>query len=200
MGKTRKSSAFSSTIAGFTPEQWKQHMDTDEEWTDRLTGVADAQVLEIVAALEHGDAAVRGLACNLAYALGVEGLGARAPEAVERLATLAQSDPVAKVKKHAGIVHEGLAGALERATMRREMPWLAGYDPDVVPAAISAIDDARASVRLQVYLWWANAPTIPDDARAAAEDRLVARIAQENDPMTRRAAELALGHVRARPH
>ena len=196
MAKSRKSSAPTPPIAGFTPEQWKKHMDVDEDWTERLIGASEAHVGEVLAALDDADATVRGLACNLAYALGVEGLGTRAAQAVERLATLAQSDPAKKVRTRAAVVHEGLAGALEHATIRGELPWLAGYDPDVLPAAIAAIEDARAAVRLQVYLWWANAAAIPQAARAAASDRLAARLEQETDAMTRRAAELALGHVR----
>jgi hypothetical protein len=171
-------------------------MDTDEDWTERLENASESQVREAIAALEHGDAEVRALACNLVYAIGIEGLGANAQSTIARLAALAQSDAKAKVKNRARIVHEGLAGDLQRAEIRRELPWLAAYAKDAWPKAVGALDDARVAVRLQVYLWWTNAPQIPADVRASAAAKLAAQCERETDDVTRRAAQLALAQVR----
>jgi hypothetical protein len=190
VAKARKSPGVDVTIAGFTPAQWKQHQDTDEDWTERLDGASEAAVRDVVQALEHADATVRALACNLAYALGVAGLGDHAPAAVERLAVMAQDDKV-KVRNRARIVHETLATELERTAILREHPWLSGFDPAALPQAIAALDDARPLVRLQTYLWWANASEIPSAARADALTKLAASATRETDDVARRAAEIA---------
>jgi hypothetical protein len=196
VAKPRKESTSNVTIAGLSPAQWKHHMDTDEDWTERVENASEAQVLEVVAALDHADADVRALACNIAYAIGVGGLGSHAQSTVTRLAALAESDPKPKVRNRARVVHEGLAGELERAAIRRELPWLAAYSEDAAPQAAAAIDDAREGVRLQVYLWWANASAIPAAIRAEVAGKLAVQAERETDELTRRAAQLAHAHVR----
>src|SRR5687767_1125022 len=118
-------------------------MDADEDWTERLEGATEEHIREAIAALGNDDAAVRALACNLVYAIGVPALGDHAPEAVERLAALASGDGNAKVRNRARIVHEGMAGELERAAIRNEFPWLAAFAEDALPKAVAALDDAR---------------------------------------------------------
>ncbi|MBX7080936.1 MAG: hypothetical protein K1X88_17185 [Nannocystaceae bacterium] len=188
----KKTPSASVTIAGFTVEQWKQHMDEDEDWTERLEDAPDARVAEVVAALDHADADVRGLACNLAYALGVEGLRGHAEAAVERLANLSRSDPKPKVKSRARVVHETLAADLQRAAIRRELPWLGAWDPAAVPAAIAALQDPREAVRVQVYLWWSNAGTVPASARGDAATALRRAAERETDATARHLASLAV--------
>lgn len=195
MAKPRSSATSTEVIAGFTSAQWKQHMDTDEDWTERLEGVDQAAVREVVAALGHADAELRILACNLAYAIGVDGLGPHAGEAVTTLEALAAKDTKPKVRSRARLVHEGLAGDLERAAIRRELPWLGGHSEAAIPAAIAAMDDPRPTVRLQVYLWWSNAKAVPAEAARAVAAKLAAVIDRETDPVTRRAAELARANV-----
>lgn len=195
MAKPRSSATSTEVIAGFTPAQWKQHMDTDEDWTERLEGIGEAAVREVVAALGHADAELRILACNLAYAIGVDGLGAHAAEVVTTLEALAAKDGKPKVRTRARLVHEGLAGDLERAAIRRELPWLGGYSEAAIPAAIAAIEDPRPAVRLQVYLWWSNAKAVPAEVGRAVAAKLAAAIDRESDPVTRRAAELARANV-----
>jgi hypothetical protein len=197
VAKSRKTSSSTEPIAGLTPEQWKHHMHTDEDWTERLEGASEASVREVVAALEHADAEVRGLACNMVYAVGVEALGEHAVNAVARLHALSQEDRNAKVRNRARIVHEGIAGELERIQIRRELPWLAAFSEDALPRAAAAIDDTRDAVRLQVYLWWANATAIPAAMRTEVADKIAARAERETDEVTRRAAQLAHAHVRA---
>ncbi len=182
----------SVTIAGFTPAQWKQHMDEDEDWTERLEDASADRVAEVVAALAHADAEVRGLACNLAYALGADGLGAHADAAVRQLASLASGDPKPKVKSRARLVHETLAADLQRARIRRELPWLAAWDPEQVAAATAALGDGRDAVRLQVYLWFSNAGATPPTVRAAAATALRAAAGKEQDPTLRHAVSLAI--------
>ena len=92
-----------------------------------------------------------------------------------------------------------MAGELERASIRNEFPWLAAFDEDALPKAVAALDDARESVRLQVYMWWCNAGTIPAAIRKGAADKLGALAGRETDDVTRRAAQLALAHVQAAP-
>jgi hypothetical protein len=130
------------------------------------------------------------------YAIGVAGLGDRAPSAVVRLAALAAGDANNKVRNRARIVHEGLAGELERVAVRRELPWLAAFAEDALPEALAALDDPREPVRLQVYLWLANAPAIPAKVGATIADKLAAQAERETDDVTRRAAQLAYAHVR----
>lgn len=196
MAKPRKPSAPAAAIAGFTPAEWKQHMDTDEDWTERLEGAPEPSVREVIGALDHEGADVRALACNLAYALGVDGLGAHADAAVERLAALAQGDKNAKVRSRARLVHESLAGELERAAVRRELPWLAAFDPSATDAAFAAGEDPRDAVRLQVYLWWANATTLDPQTAAKATKALKAAVDRESDPVLRQAGEIALARLR----
>lgn len=192
----KAASGSSVTIAGFTVAEWKKHMDTDEDWTERLEHANDTSVREVVGALDHEDVEVRGLACNMVYAIGIEALGTHAQATVDKLAALAERDSKPKIRNRARVVHEGLAGELERATIRRDLPWLAEYSEAAVPKAVAAIDDARAPVRLQVYLWLANAGAIPADARATLATKLGAQIERETDDVTRRAAEIALAHVK----
>lgn len=196
MAKLRRAPSADVRIAGFTPAEWKQHMDTDEDWTERLEGAPEASVLEVIAALDHADADVRALACSLAYAIGVSGLGAHADRTVARLSAIAEGDPKPKVRSRARVVHEGLAGELQRATIRRELPWLTEWSEAAVPQAVAALDDARDYVRLQVYMWWANAASIPASVRPAVADKLAQLATRETDEVTRRAAELAHAHVR----
>jgi hypothetical protein len=174
-------------------------MDADEDWTERLEGASEEHIREAIAALGNDDAGVRALACNLVYAIGVPALGEHAPGAVERLAALASSDGNARVRNRARIVHEGMAGELERASIRTEFPWLAEFAEDALPKAVAALDDTRESVRLQVYMWWCNAGTIPAAIRKSAADKLGALAGRETDEVTRRAAQLALAHVQAAP-
>lgn len=196
MGKARKGSGSSETIAGWTPDEWQSHMNVDEDWTERLEGASEAKVLEAITALEHPDAKVRALACNLVYAIGVEGLGEHAARTVARLHALAQGDSVAKVRNRARIVHEGMAGEVERAAIRREMPWLSAYAEHALPQATAALADARQSVRLQVYLWWANATSVPTKIRTSVGDTIAAQLDAETDEVTHQAAQIALAHLR----
>ena len=197
MPKPRKPAAdVTDTIAGFTPAMWKKHMDTDEDWTERLEGAPEASVREVVDALGHTSAEVSGLACNLVYALGVTGLGTHVSEAIVRLATLRDGDRQAKVRSRAKIVHESLAGEVERAAIRRALPWLAAFDPAAVPAATRALDDGSDAARLQVYLWWANTEGLDANARASALEALETRAATEVEPLLKQAAAIAMGRVR----
>lgn len=196
MAKPKTPAAAAAPIAGATPVQWKHHMDTDEDWTERLDGIGDAAVLEVIAALDHGDAEVRALACSLSYAIGVAGLGEHAEHTVARLAALAGGDPKAKVRNRARTVHEGLHGELQRVALHRELPWLARYAEAAVPQAIAALADPRAAVRLQVYLWWTHAAALPAELRTTVADRLAGQIDRETDAITRRAAQLACDHLR----
>lgn len=196
MAKAKQSAAASVPIAGFTPDEWKQHMDTDEDWTERLDGVGEPAIREVLAALQHADVDVRALACNLVYAIGIDGLGAHASEAVDVLAKLVASEGKAKVKARARMIHDSMAEELLRATIRRDMPWLASYAADAVPAATAALLDERAAVRLQVYVWITNAGAIPAAHRPALLERLQGASGRETDPVSKRAAELALDRVR----
>jgi hypothetical protein len=90
-------------------------------------------------------------------------------------------------------VHESLAGEVERAAVRREMPWLAAFSADAVPQALAALADPREAARLQVYLWWAAAAVIAPEARASAIEAISGR--REVDPVLRQAADLALAHL-----
>ena len=196
MAKPRKAPPADVSIAGFTPAEWKQHMDTDEDWTERLEGASEAKVREVIAALDHADAEVRALACSMAYAIGVSGLGQHAGTTVARLAAIAEGDPKPKVRSRARVVHEGMSGELQRATIRRELPWLTEYSEAALPQAVAALDDPRDFVRLQVYMWWANAAAIPAATRTKVADKLATLAGRETDDVTRRAAELAHAHVR----
>lgn len=183
-------------LAGFTPAEWKQHMDVDEDWTERLEGASAATVAEIVAALDHGDGEVRLLACNLVYALGLDGLADATTDAIARVGALASGETKAKIRARARLVHESLSADLQRAQIRRELPWLAGFSADAIAAATAAIDDPRDTVRVQVYVWWANAGAVPAAARGGIADKLAAAAGRETDPIAKRAAELAQAHVR----
>jgi hypothetical protein len=196
VAKAKKGSGSSVTIAGWTPDEWQAHMDADEDWTERLEGASEPKVLEAIAALDHGEASVRALACNLVYAIGIEGLGEHASRTVARLFELAHGDSAVKVRNRARIVHEGLAGELERAAIRREMPWLSAYSEHALPKATAGLADPRQPVRLQVYLWWANATGVPSKARAAAIEAIAAALDAETDEITHRAAQIALAHLR----
>lgn len=182
-------------LAGFTVAEWKHHMDHDEDWSERLDGADDAIVREIVDALRHTDAAVRALACNLVYGLGVSGLGVHATSAVETLGNLGE-DKDKKVRTRARLVHETLASELARANVQAEFPWLQAYDPGAHGAALAALDDTRDEVRLQTCLWWAHAADVPSDVGSTVADKLSALIARESDDVRRRAAELAQLAVR----
>lgn len=183
-------------LAGFTVAEWKQHMDVDEDWTERLEGTSPAAIDEIIAALAHTEADVRLLACNLVYALGVAGLGDAATHAVAKVGELAGRETKARIRSRARLVHESLSNDLQRAGILREMPWLVGFSADALPAAAAAIDDGREAVRLQVYVWWANAGAVGLSVREAVTPKLAAAIGAETDPLVRRAAELALAHLR----
>jgi hypothetical protein len=196
VAKAKKGSGSSVKIAGWTPDEWQAHMDADEDWTERLEGASEAKVLEAIAALDHAEASVRALACNLVYAIGVDGLGDHASRTVARLSELSQGDSAVKVRNRARIVHEGLAGEVERAAIRREMPWLSGYAENALPQATAALADPRQPVRLQVYLWWANATGVPSKARTGAAEAIAAALDAETDEVTHRAAQIALAHLR----
>lgn len=196
MAKAKNPPSAVAPIAGLLPVQWKHHMDTDEDWTERLENVGEAGVGEVIAALDHGDAEIRALACSLAYAIGVAGLGAHAARTVARVAELADGDPKPKVRNRARTVHEGLAGEMQRVAIHRELPWLAGYTEAALPHATAALDDPRAAVRLQVYLWWINAAAVPADTRKIVADKLAALIDRETDAIARRAAQLACAQLR----
>ncbi len=196
MANAKQSTTVAVSIAGFTPEQWKQHMDTDEDWTERLDGVGEAAVREVLVALQHAEADVRALACNLVYAIGIDGLGGHANEAVELLAKLVAGESKAKVKARARMVHDSMAEELSRVTIRREMPWLASYAAAALPAAIGALADERPAVRLQVYVWLSNAGAIGAEHRAVLVGRLEAAVGRETDAISKRAAELALERAR----
>lgn len=196
MASSDPSAREATKLVGFTVAEWKQHMDTDEDWTERLEGAGAAATSEVIDALAHADADVRLLACNLVYALGVTGLGDAAATAVTRTAELAARETKAKIRSRARLVHETLSADLQRAQIRREFPWLTGFSADALAGATAALDDPREPVRLQVYVWWANAGAVGAATREVIAGRLIAAVARESDPLTRRAAELALSHVR----
>lgn len=197
VASTDRSSRDATTLVGFTVAEWKQHMDVDEDWTERLEGATPEATDEVIAALGHTDADVRLLACNLVYALGIAGLGDAAATAVARVGELAARETKSKIRSRARLVHESLTSDLQRAQINRELPWLTGFSASAIADATTALDDSREAVRLQVYVWWANAGAVPAAAREVVAVKLAAAIAKENDPLTRRAAELALAHMRS---
>jgi F0F1-type ATP synthase membrane subunit c/vacuolar-type H+-ATPase subunit K len=197
MAKSRKTSSAPLTIAGLTTDQWKHHMDVDEDWTERLEGIGEPAVREVLGALEHADADVRALAASLAYGIGAAGLGGHAAGVVARLADVAERDPKAKVRNRARVVHESLAGEVERAAIRREHPWLEAYASEALSAAEAAIDDPREAVRLQVYLWWTSAVAVSPEVRPVIVAKLAAGVERETDDVVRRAAQLAHAHLAA---
>lgn len=196
MPAKKPSEAADVMLAGFTVEQWKQHMDQDEDWTERIEGADAASVQGVVEALAHAHADVRLLACNLIYALGADGLGAHGDAAVARLAELAANEPKVKVRTRARLVHEAVAQAQLRAAIHREFPWLRDTSGDAAVQALAALDDARAPVRLHVYLWWVNAAKPATASRTAAAQKLAALVERETEPELRHAASLALARVR----
>lgn len=196
MPTKKPSEAADVMLAGFTVEQWKQHMDQDEDWTERIEGADAASVRGIVEALAHANADVRLLACNLIYALGADGLGAQGDVAVTRLAELAANEPKVKLRTRARLVHEAVAQAQQRAAIHREFPWLGDSSGDAAAQALAALDDARARVRLHVYLWWVNAAKPATASRTAAAQKLAGLVERESEPELRQAASLALARVR----
>jgi hypothetical protein len=80
------------TIGLQTIAQWRYQMKFTE-WSAMLDGASEATVREVIAALGHADAETRRVACKLAGALGVAGLGKNLIACCGRLRALAELDP-----------------------------------------------------------------------------------------------------------
>lgn len=102
------------TIAGWTLAQLTHMIESGSDWHVMLEGSGEENAGQAIAALDDPDAAVRKIACELVYGLGVFELGRRAAEAVERLFVLSCDDPDEGVRAAAQEAHEELADHLER--------------------------------------------------------------------------------------
>lgn len=107
------------TIAGWTLAQLTHMIEHETDWEVLLEGAGEERAGEAVDALDHPDAAVRAIACQLVDAFGTYELGKRAPEAVERLRLLVRDETDDGVRAAARAAHEGLAAAVERAAQKK---------------------------------------------------------------------------------